>query len=108
MSTQSVLTACAAVVLMLASTFGIRASDTPLLIELDRRSGALAAAVSASGAVVVGNMDGGGEFYWMPTTGAIFIGSIQTLNVSRDGRMIVGRDELSTDHEREDVETPTS
>jgi probable HAF family extracellular repeat protein len=75
---------------VLAATLTVQGNDTPLMIELDRRSGALAVGVSATGAVVVGDMDGGGGFYWMPTTGVIAIGGYQASNVSRDGRTIVG------------------
>src|SRR6185503_2808569 len=32
----------------------------------------------------------GGGFYWMPTTGVISIGGVQTDAVSRDGRTMVG------------------
>jgi hypothetical protein len=48
----------------------------------------LRAAVSATGAVVAGTLDGGG-FYRMPTTGVIYTGS-QTDRMSGDGRTIVG------------------
>lgn len=75
---------------VLGATLTVQANDTPLMIELDRRSGAFAAGVSASGAVVVGTVDGGSGFYWMPTTGVISIGGVQTNAVSRDGRTIVG------------------
>ncbi len=56
-------------VLLLTPTLTARANDKTLLIELEQRSGALPASVSASGAVVVGGFGGGGGFYWMPTTG---------------------------------------
>ena len=91
MFTRSVMTACAATVLVLASTFGMRADDRTLLIELESRSGALPSGVSASGAVVSGGFDNGaGAFYWMPTTGVIFAGGAQASAVSRDGHTIVG------------------
>jgi probable HAF family extracellular repeat protein len=67
-----------------------RAGDQTLLIELDARSNALPAGVSASGAVVVGDLDTGGAFYWMPTTGVISIGGLSASDVSRNGRTIVG------------------
>ena len=76
--------------LLLAPTWSGEASDKPLLIELSQRSGALPSGVSASGAVVVGSLSGAGGFYWMPTTGDIFIGGLGASNVSRDGRTIVG------------------
>jgi probable HAF family extracellular repeat protein len=46
--------------------------------------------VSASGAVVVGGLATAGGFYWMPTTGVIFIGGLGASSVSRDGSTIVG------------------
>ena len=73
MFTRSVMTACAAVILVLASTFGMRADEKTILIELEPRSDALPTGVSASGAVVSGGFnEGKGGFYWMPTTGVIF------------------------------------
>jgi probable HAF family extracellular repeat protein len=77
-------------VLVSASTFGIRADEKTLLIELETRSASLPNAVSASGAVAVGGLDGGGAFYWMPTTGVIFAGGVFADGVSRDGHTIVG------------------
>ena len=76
--------------LLLVPALTARASDKPLLIELEQRSGALPGGVSASGAVVVGGLATGGGFYWMPTTGVIFIGGLGATNVSRDGSTIVG------------------
>ena len=75
---------------MLAATRTGRAEDKTVLIELERRSGALPSAVNANGSVVVGGFDGVGGFYWMPTTGAIFLGGQQALGVSADGSRIVG------------------
>ena len=46
--------------------------------------------MSASGAVVAGGLASGGGFYWMPTTGVIFIGGLGATSVSRDGSTIVG------------------
>jgi hypothetical protein len=79
-----------ALVALLAGTRSARAEDKTSLIELDRRSGALAGAVNGNGSVVVGAIDGGGGFYWMPTTGAIFLGGQQAIAVSADGTRIVG------------------
>src|SRR6188474_1057222 len=90
MFTRNMITACAAIVLVLASTFGMRADERTLLIELEARSRALPTGVSASGAVVSGGFDNGGGFYWMPTTGVIFAGGEQAAAVSRDGQTIVG------------------
>jgi probable HAF family extracellular repeat protein len=78
------------VALMLMVTFRLEADDKTMLIELDQRSGALPTGVSASGAILVGGLDSGGAFYWMPTTGVIFTGGRQALGVSRDGLTIVG------------------
>jgi probable HAF family extracellular repeat protein len=91
MCARSLLTGCLAIFLVSASTFGIRADEKTILIELERRSEALPAGVSASGAVVAGVFnDGSGSFYWMPTTGIIFAGGVAADGVSRDGRTIVG------------------
>ena len=91
MSARSVITSCAAIVLVLASTFGIGADERALLIELDPRSESLPTGLSASGAVVSGGFNNGaGGFYWMPTTGVIFAGGVQASGVSRDGHTIVG------------------
>ena len=91
MSTRRVMTACAALVLVLVLTFGIRADERTMLIEIEPRSEALPTGVSASGAVVSGGFNnGGGGFYWMPTTGVIFAGGAQASAVSRDGHTIVG------------------
>ena len=90
MPARSVITACTAIVLVSSSTIGIRADEKPLLIELETRSGSLPNAVSASGTVTVGGFDGGGAFYWMPTTGVIFAGGQTANGVSRDGHTIVG------------------
>jgi probable HAF family extracellular repeat protein len=67
-----------------------RASDEALLIELDPRTRLFPSGVSATGAIVVGSLDGVGAFYWMPTTGVIFNGGNAAAHVSRDGRTIVG------------------
>ena len=75
---------------LLVPAFTARASDKPLLIELEQRSDGLPGGVSASGAVVVGAFASGGGFYWMPTTGVIFIGGLAANSVSRDGSTIVG------------------
>ena len=90
MPTRTAIAACAGIALMLATTFPPRADDQALLIELDARSGALAAAVSASGSVVVGGLADGGAYYWMPTTGVVFAGGITADGVSDDGHTIVG------------------
>jgi probable HAF family extracellular repeat protein len=91
MFTRSVMTAGAAIFLVLASALGIRADEKTILIELEPRSDALPTGLSASGAVVSGGFnEGKGGFYWMPTTGVIFAGGVQALGVSRDGHTIIG------------------
>ena len=91
MFTRSVMTACAAIVLVLAATLGMDADEKTILIELEPRSEALPTGLSASGAVVSGGFNGGrGGFYWMPTRGVIFAGGVQAAGVSRDGHTIVG------------------
>ena len=70
---------------LFAGALTVQAKDPPLLIEFDRSANALPAAVSAAGSVVVGNLATGGAFYWMPTTGAIFIGGSQGLGLAMAG-----------------------
>ncbi len=76
--------------LLVVPTLTARASDGALLIELDPRTRLFPSGVSASGAILVGNLEAGGGFYWMPTTGVIFNGGNGAANVSRDGRTVVG------------------
>lgn len=90
MHVRTVITGCTAIALMAASTSGIRADAKTLLIEFETRSESLPLAVSASGAVVAGSLNGDGAFYWMPTTGVIFAGGETANAVSRDGHTIVG------------------
>jgi probable HAF family extracellular repeat protein len=52
-------------------------------------TGALPLGVSSSG-TVVGYLRSGGAFYWMPTSGVVYLGGYQALTVSRDGRSIAG------------------
>ena len=77
--------------LLLLPTLTVRAADQNLLIYLEARSTAFPNGVSASGAVVVGGLGTGGGFYWMPTTGTVFIGGLAATKVSLDGRTIVGQ-----------------
>ena len=70
-----------------ALTPGTRAEEKALLIELP--DGALPRQISSSGMVVGGLMPIGG-FYWMPTTGVIYIGGKAADAVSRDGAAIAG------------------
>ena len=84
-------TRLALVLTVLVATPPVGANDKPLFIELDPRSDLFGSGVSATGAMVVGNLNDGGGFYWMPTTGVVQIGGAVTGGVSRDGRTIVGR-----------------
>jgi probable HAF family extracellular repeat protein len=77
--------------LVVVPTLTARAGDQTLLIELEPRTRLFPAAVSAAGAIVAGTLDGGGGFYWMPTTGVIFTGGKETQGVSGDGRTLVGK-----------------
>jgi probable HAF family extracellular repeat protein len=75
---------------LLASTLTVHGEDDALLIELP--FGTLPYGVGANGSTVVGSyrLPANG-FYWMPTTGDIFIGGgVGTFAVSRDGHTIVG------------------
>ena len=76
--------------IVLASTLTAGAEDKAFFFEIEPRSSALPVASSATGAVVVGNFNVGGGFYWMPTTGVIDIGGLLATSVSSDGRTIVG------------------
>jgi probable HAF family extracellular repeat protein len=76
--------------LIVVPTLTARAANQALLIELEPRTRLFPGSVSAGGAVVSGTFDGGGGFYWMPTTGVISIGGAQATAVSRDGRTFVG------------------
>jgi probable HAF family extracellular repeat protein len=63
-------------------------SDQAVLLTLAR--GALPSTVGANGAMVGGGFRAPGGFYWMPTSGSVFIGGTGVASVSRDGRTIVG------------------
>jgi probable HAF family extracellular repeat protein len=76
--------------LIVVPTLTARAANQTLLIEIEPRTRLFPGGVSAGGAVVSGTFDGGGGFYWMPTTGVISIGGQRAEAVSRDGRTIVG------------------
>jgi probable HAF family extracellular repeat protein len=73
---------------MLSLAAGTRAEDQALLIELPSR--VLPTGVNASGSIVVGGLRPIGGFYWMPTTGVVFLGGTAAVETSRDGRTIVG------------------
>jgi len=76
--------------IVLSSTLIAGVEDPAFFFEIEPRSSTLPAAPSATGAVVVGNLNGRGGFYWMPTTGVIDIGGIIATGVGSDGRTIVG------------------
>lgn len=52
--------------------------------------GALATAIGANGATVLGTFRPLRGFHWMPTRGVVDIGGISANDISRDGRTIVG------------------
>ena len=64
--------ACAGAALMLAAMRPSAANA--LLIEIDPRAGARRLPWAPNNLVVVGGLDRGGGFYWMPTKGVIFNG----------------------------------
>ncbi len=70
-----------------ALTLSVRADDKTLFIELP--AGVLPGDISASG-MVVGGLRSGGGFYWLPTTGVVYVGGQSADSVSLDGRTIVG------------------
>jgi len=51
---------------------------------------ALPGDVGANGSMIVGGFRRGGGFYWMPTTGVVFVGGNSASSISRDGKTIVG------------------
>ena len=85
-----------AVLLVAASALTVHAQDDNdepkalFMLELELRGSPLLGSVNATGAVAVGNFNGGGGLYWMPTTGVIDIGGVSAAAVSADGRTIVG------------------
>jgi probable HAF family extracellular repeat protein len=70
-----------------ALTLSTRADDKTLLIELP--PGTLPRDISANG-MVVGELTSGGGFYWLPTTGVVYIGGQMATAVSRGGDTIAG------------------
>ena len=80
-----------AIVTALWLTLAYRTGATgAILMEVDWRSGALPAAISANNYTVVGALEGGGGFYWVLRAGGIFNGGVSSNAVSGDGRTIVG------------------
>ena len=68
-------------------TAGAGAADKALLIELP--DGTLPRDLSSSG-LVIGDLVTGGGFYWMPTTGVVYIGGKSAVAASRNGETITG------------------
>jgi probable HAF family extracellular repeat protein len=89
MKSRIAIMTCVGVALMLAPPLRPSATNA-LLIELEPRAGALPGAVSANNLVVVGALEGGGGFYWLPTKGVIFNGGESSNDVNGDGHTIVG------------------
>ena len=75
----------AAIVILGAHT---NAGDQAVMITL--ADSALPSDVGANGSMVVGGFRSGGGFYWMPTTGVVYVGGKGASSVSRDGKTIVG------------------
>lgn len=70
-----------------ALTLSARADEKATLIELP--AGTLPRDVSSS-SMVVGELRSGGGFYWLPTTGVIYVGGRTAEAVSRGGDAIAG------------------
>ena len=80
-----------AALVVLAAAGGAQAAPPtgkPLMIVLPPE--ALPTAVGASGFVTAGTFYSGGGFHWMPTGGVVSIGGVEAVDVSRDGKVIVG------------------
>ncbi len=74
-------------VLLSALTLSASAQDKAMLIELPL--GTLPSDISANG-MVVGELTTGGAFYWLPTTGVIYIGGQRAAAASVSGGVITG------------------
>ena len=80
-----------AALFVLAAAAGAQAappSGKPLLIVLPQE--ALPTGVGANGFVTAGTFYSGGGFHWMPTGGVVSIGGIEALDVSQDGKVLIG------------------
>ena len=75
------------IVALLALAFPARAEEKALFIELP--AGTLPSDVNSTG-MVVGGLRSGGGFYWMPTTGVVYVGGRSAEAVSRGGERIAG------------------
>jgi probable HAF family extracellular repeat protein len=75
------------VLMFAALTLTLNAQEKAVLIELP--PGALPRDISAN-SMVVGELRSGGGFYWLPTTGVIYVGGQRAEAVSRNGDVITG------------------
>jgi probable HAF family extracellular repeat protein len=87
---QPSLRAVAAVVAAVITCWGARAGGADQAVMITLPAGVLPSAVGANGSMVAGGLRAGGGFYWMPTTGVVYIGGNYADGVSLDGRTIVG------------------
>jgi len=87
MSNRSLFLTPTLTLALCALTISTRADNKALLIELP--AGALPYDISSSG-MVVGELRSGGGFYWLPTTGVVYIGGQVATAVSRGGDAIAG------------------
>jgi probable HAF family extracellular repeat protein len=69
---------------------GVRAGAGDQAVMFTLADSALPSDVGANGGTVVGGFRSGGGFFWMPTSGVVFVGGSSVSAVSRDGRTIVG------------------
>jgi probable HAF family extracellular repeat protein len=76
-----------AVAALVVIAIGARAEEKALFIELP--SGTLPQDVNSTG-TAVGSLTTGGGFYWMPTTGVVYVGGSGAVAVSRGAERIAG------------------
>ena len=77
-------------VLAVIVILGARTNAGDQAVMFTLADSALPSDVGANGSMVVGSFRNGGGFYWMPTTGVVFVGGKNASSVSRDGKTIVG------------------
>src|SRR5262245_44325108 len=82
---RTLLAVAAAVPMLVVRT---DADDQAVMFTL--ADSALPSDVGANGSMVVGSFQNVGGFYWMPTSGVVFVGGVGAASVSRDGKTIVG------------------
>lgn len=81
----------ALILLLVVLTLSVRAEESALFIALP--PGAIPQDVSSSGTIVGALLSNGvsaGGFYWMPTTGVVYVGGTAAVAVSRNGETITG------------------